>query len=90
MMRGYFGNFGGLSWIGLVLSLVIMTAVFVGVVVLILYFIRSMRRRPNQDVSRAPAAVGSQVLTPKDIIQARYARGEITREQYLAILEDLK
>ena len=90
MMRGYFGNFGGLSWIELVLSLVIMTAVFVGVVVLILYFIRSMRRRPNQDVSRGPAAVGSQVLTPKDIVQARYARGEITREQYLAILEDLK
>ena len=89
MMRGYFGNFGGLSWIGLVLSLVIMTAVFVGVVVLILYFIRSMRRRPNQDVSRGPA-IPPQVLTPKDIIQARYARGEITREQYLAILEDLK
>lgn len=89
MMRGYFGNFGGFGWIELVF-VVIMTAVFFGVVVSILYFIRSMRRRPNQDVSRAPAAVGSQVLTPKDIVQARYARGEITREQYLAILEDLK
>jgi len=88
MMRGYFGTFGGFGWIELVF-VVIMTAVFVGVVVLILYFIRSMRRRPNQDVSRGPA-IPPQVLTPKDIIQARYARGEITREQYLAILEDLK
>jgi|BarGraIncu01122A_1022018.scaffolds.fasta_scaffold167084_2 uncharacterized membrane protein len=89
MMRGYFGTFGGFGWLELVF-VVIMTAVLFGVVVSILYFIRSMRRRPNQDVSRAPAAVGSQVLTPKDIVQARYARGEITREQYLAILEDLK
>ena len=88
MMRGYFGTFGGFGWIELVF-VVIMTAVFVGVVVLILYFIRSMRRRPNQDVSRGPA-IPPQVLTPKDIVQARYARGEITREQYLAILEDLK
>ncbi len=30
------------------------------------------------------------VDTPKQILEQRYARGEITREQYLLMMEDIK
>jgi putative membrane protein len=34
-------------------------------------------------------SVSSGSQTPREILQARYARGEITRDQYQQILQDL-
>ncbi len=67
----------GLGLIGLLFNLLIV----VGVVVLIVWAVR----RFSEPGSR-PA--GGQ--TPREIVQARYARGEITREQYQQMLDDLK
>jgi uncharacterized membrane protein len=36
-----------------------------------------------------PAATPRAEMSPKEILQARYARGEITREQYQQMLADL-
>jgi putative membrane protein len=90
MMRG-FGGFGGFGWIGSIIGLVIMIAIVVALIMLTIYAIRGLTRsRSGQNViPQGPAGVPP-LQTPKEILQARYARGEITREQYLAMLEDLK
>ena len=75
MMNGFggMGLFGG--WIGLIFNL----AIIVGIVILIVW---AIKRFTNRSVSTGTQA-------PQEILQARYARGEITRDQYQQILQDL-
>lgn len=83
MMMG-FGGFGGLGWIGMILGLIIMLGVIVGLILLIVWAVRRVSGNYTQ--------AGSQNLTQqtgRDIAQARYARGEISREEYQQILSDL-
>jgi putative membrane protein len=81
MMGGYYGNFG---WIGMIIGLVLMVAVIIGVIVLVVWAVRRMSSNPKNTGIQAPANP-----TPRDIVQARYARGEINREEYQRILADL-
>ena len=81
-MMGNFG-YGGMSWIGMILGLIITIAVIVGLVFLIVWAVRRANSNP-QPVSQ----VGSS-QSAKDIAQARYAKGEITRDEYQQILSDL-
>ena len=77
-MMGMHG-FGGMGllggWIGLLFNL----AIIIGIVILVVW---AVKRFTSGNVSS-----GSQ--TPREILQARYARGEITRDQYQQILQDL-
>ena len=70
---GGMGLFGG--WIGLIFNL----AIIVGIVILIVW---AVKRFTSGNV--LPGA-----QSPREIVQARYARGEITRDQYQQILQDL-
>jgi putative membrane protein len=81
-MMGNFG-YGGMSWIGMILGLILTIAVIVGLVFLIVWAVR----RANS-TSQPISQVGSS-QSAKDIAQARYARGEITRDEYQQILSDL-
>jgi len=79
-----FGGFGGFGWIGMILGLIITLGVIIGLILLIVWAV--LRVGGNN------AQVGTQNLTPqtgRDIAQARYARGEISREEYQQILSDL-
>ncbi len=81
-MMGYgFGTFGT---VGLIFNLVITLAVIIGIVVLIIWAVR----RLSADGSGSSLAKQSG-STPKEILQVRYSRGEITRDQYQEILADL-
>ena len=71
---GGMGLFGG--WIGLIFNL----AIIIGFVVLIVWAVK----RFTSNVSPTGTA-----KTPREIVQARYARGEITRDQYQQMLSDL-
>lgn len=76
-------NFGAWGWLGMILNLVIWIGLFTTLVLLVVWTIRR---------ARVPAAQGlhaSVQPTAKEILQARYAQGEITREQYLQMLDDL-
>ena len=79
MMHGFgfggMGLFGG--WIGLIINL----AIIIGIVVLVVW---AVKRFTSGNVSS-----GSAAQTPREIVQSRYARGEITRDQYQQILQDL-
>jgi putative membrane protein len=70
---GGMGLFGG--WIGLLYNI----AIIIGIVILVVW---AVKRFTSGSISS-----GSQ--TPREILQARYARGEITRDQYQQILQDL-
>lgn len=73
---GFLGNFEVWSWVGLVLDLVLWVGLIAGLTLLVVWAIRRAR------VSAATAPSASGQPTAKEILQARYARGEITREQY--------
>ena len=89
MMRGFFGNIGGFGWVGMILNLAVAIILIAAIVVLIIYAVRRLRHKSNP-VQPQGGPPPSASITPKEILQTRYARGEITREQYLAMLEDIK
>lgn len=67
--------------IGLLFIFLIVILIVIGVVVLVVW-----AARRSSDSGLRPASG----QTPREIVQARYARGEITREQYQQMLDDLK
>lgn len=83
MMYGF--GFSGYSWIWMILNLVITVAVIVGIVWFIIWLVRRTGSGGQSSLS-----TGSASQSLREILQSRYARGEITREQYLKIIEDLK
>ena len=88
MMHGFgYGGFGGFGWIGMILNLVITIGVIIGLVLLVVWLIRKFSPGGIGQIDSAshPKAHTS----PREILQARYASGEITREQYKEILADL-
>lgn len=69
-----------------------MIALVVVAVVVVVYLIRSMTVTTAQThpPSLYPPAQGApHADTPRDIVQRRYASGEIDREEYLQKLKDL-
>lgn len=83
-----FGGFGNFGWLGMILGLIINIGLIVGVVLLIVWLVKRVSA-PNQGFQPPYGPVGGSLGSPREILQARYARGEITREQYLEILADI-
>jgi putative membrane protein len=74
---------GGMMGYGGLLSLIINIGVIVGIIFLVVWAVRKFSSNGlnlNQ---------GGSTQSPREILQARYARGEITREQYQQMLSDL-
>jgi putative membrane protein len=80
MMDGY--GYGGLGLWGGLIGLILNFAIIVAIIWLIVW---AVRRFSSQ--SRSNQTAGAQ--SPRDILQVRYARGEITRDQYQQMLKDL-
>lgn len=70
-----FGMMGGFGLFGLIFNL----AIIIGVVVLVVWAVK-----------RFSGGITNSNQSPREILQARYARGEITREQYQQMLNDLR
>jgi putative membrane protein len=80
---GSLGNFGVWGWIGLILNLVFWVALIAGLILLVVWATRR---------ARVPADVGPQANgqpNANEILKAKYARGEITREQYQLMKQDI-
>jgi len=82
-MMGNYG-YGGMGWIGMIVGLVITIAVIVGLVWLIVWAVRRMSTGTSQTGTQITAGQSA-----KDIVQARYAKGEINREEYQQLMSDL-
>ncbi len=82
---GGFGYFGSYGWLGLVINLLFSLAVFGGLIWLVVWAVR----RLGKTVPAMTDGAGAYPATAREILQARYARGEISREEYLDMLSDL-
>ena len=80
MMFGH-GVFG---WLGMLIGLVFVVAVVVGLVWLAVTLIRRADDRNPQPKIQEQAG-----LNPREVAAMRYAKGEISREEYQQILSDL-
>ncbi len=69
MMWGY--GYNGWGWMWLIGAVVV-----VGIVVLIVFLIRASITSPRS------GNVGNVAVTPRQILDERYARGELTTEEY--------
>jgi putative membrane protein len=83
MMGGY--GFGGFGWIGMLFGGLMMLVVVGGLLVLGFVAVRTLAQPGSGQ--QAPSSGGrSQAL---EVLQGRYARGEITKEQYETMRRDL-
>jgi putative membrane protein len=74
-MHGY----GGLGTLGMGVGLLFWLALVAGIVVLVVWAVRQAGSRPRDE--RGPDAV--------EILRQRYARGELSREQFEQMKRDL-
>jgi putative membrane protein len=90
MMGGFFGGccgFGSLGVLGVVLNLIITVGVILGFVLLIIWLVR--RLTPAEKGITSVGGIETPGASAREIVQARYASGEITRDQYQQMLADL-
>lgn len=86
MMNGYFGSFGpGLGLVGLLINI----AIIVGVLVLVVWIVRQFNHTTNQANSTNNRNRSGSTLTAREILDIRYARGELSREEYQTMLNDM-
>ena len=80
MMGGYGAQGFGFNPLGMILSLVFWALIIGGIILLVIWLARNAgRTTPGASAGDAPL----------DILKARYAKGEITKEQFDAIKRDL-
>lgn len=80
-----FGSYGAYGWIGFLLNILFFVIVFGGIIWLVVW---AVRRTTGGGGSSPSGAAG--LPSPREVLQTRYVRGEITRDQYLAMLNDLE
>jgi putative membrane protein len=68
----------------MIINLVITIAVLVGLVLLVVWAVKKFNQTNSQTDSRNTSGDSA-----RDIVQARYAKGELSREEYQQILSDL-
>lgn len=78
-MMGYYGGWG---WMGAIMGGVFMLLFWAALIIFIIWLIRSLAQSSR---SSSPPPTQS----PLDIAKARYARGEITKEQFDQLKRDL-
>ena len=77
------GGFGSFGWIGLIFNL--------GIIVIVISLIVWVVRRFTAGGSgfSSPQASGGAQSSPREILDIRYARGEIDRDLYQQMISDL-
>ena len=85
---GIFGGFGRFGLVGSILNLVITVGLIIGIVWLVIWIVR--RLSSSQKTSLSQSSSPDNMKSPLDILRTRYARGEITRDEYQEMLTDLK
>lgn len=91
MMGGFGSSLGFGSWggVGLILYLVFMILVIAGGIALLVWLIRKFSN-PNSNKLLGDANFNQDMEDSEYVLKVRYARGEITRDEYQIILNDLR
>lgn len=80
---GYLGNLGTWGWVGLFLNLIFWVGLLTSLTLLILGAVRRSRTRA------ATVTSASGQSATKENLQAQFARGQVTREQYELMKQDI-
>ena len=78
MMGGYFG--GGMGIFGLIFGFLFFVLVVIGIILLIVWLVRGATRISAEDKT------GNKAL---EVLGERYAKGEVSKEQYDNMKKDL-
>ena len=78
MMGGFFG---GMGWIGMILGFIFFIAIIIGIILFIVWIVK----RSTHD--SADYKTESKSL---EVLKERYAKGEITKEQYEEIKKNIQ
>ena len=78
MMGGFFG--GGMGWIGMILRFICFILIIIGIILLIVWLAKRATHSVIEDKT------GSKAL---EVLKERYAKGEITKDQYESMKKDL-
>ena len=81
MGGGYGGMMGGSGWLGLLVGILVFGGLLLAIAALVVYLIK---RKPSSN-----GIPGATIQTAEDLLAARYARGELSREEFLRMREDL-
>ena len=68
---------------GMIFGALLFLAFIVGLIVLIVWAVKSASKGNKVDTI-------STLQSPQEVAKMRYAKGELTREEYQALLDDLK
>jgi putative membrane protein len=83
MMWGYGGNYGyGSAWLGMGLMMLFGLLVLVGIVLLVIWAVRAAS-------GTGPGVHSVGTADACDIAKTRYARGEISKEEYFEICRNI-
>ncbi len=87
---GHFGAFGGAGWIGMIFGALFGLALLVAFILLIVWLVRmATHRGGGYHYMPQQAGVQPPQSTAMEILQTRYAKGEITREEYKQMQNDI-
>lgn len=78
MMGGYYG---GIGWIGMILSFIFFILIIIGIILFIVWLVKRATH-PGTEQSKT----NSKAL---EVLKERYAKGEISKEQFESIKKDL-
>ncbi|MHB1336648.1 MAG: SHOCT domain-containing protein [Candidatus Humimicrobiaceae bacterium] len=78
MMGGFYG--GGLGWIGMVLGFIFFILVVIGIIFLIAWLVKR---------SNYPGVENRTESKALEVLKERYAKGEITKDQFDNMRKDL-
>jgi putative membrane protein len=86
---GSLGDFGVRGGVGLIFNLIFWVGLLAGLTLLVVWAIRRARVpvTTTPSANRQPTAGGKN--TAKRTLQVRYARGEISREEYELLKQDI-
>jgi putative membrane protein len=87
-MHGWWpGSYSMYGWLGLVLNVFLILGVLIGIILLIIWLVRTTSS--NQNRFGNGSAQIDKPLSAREILKIRYVRGEIDREKYQEMLEDI-
>lgn len=79
MMGYWYGNYG---WIGMIINLVLTIGLIVGIVFFVNWIVKEISNNNRSSQKKEPSSA-------VEIVKERYAKGEITREEFKNLLNDL-
>lgn len=85
---GLLGGFAGLGIVGSILNLVLSAGLIIGLVIFLVWAVR--RLGTGSMGFNATSSRSNSLDNPLEILKLRYAKGEITQNEYLDIKKDLK